>query len=120
MSTATALLGTGTEHTGPERAVPHAPDVATLLHAALGEGLVQPCRTHDPDLWFSESPAELERAKQLCGACPVRVECLAAALARGEFCGVWGGQIIVRGAVVAHKRARGRPRTRHIGQPSGG
>lgn len=68
-----------------------------------------PCG-QDPDLWFADTPAELERAKQLCGSCPVRRECLAGALARREPWGVWGGEIFERGAVVARKRPRGRPR----------
>jgi WhiB family redox-sensing transcriptional regulator len=69
-----------------------------------------PCRRFDPDLWFSESPAELELAKSLCGDCPVRVECLAGAVERQEPWGVWGGEIFERGAVVPRKRPRGRPR----------
>lgn len=68
-----------------------------------------PC-AGDPDLWFAETPAELERAKQLCGSCPVREECLAGAMARREPWGVWGGEIFERGTVVARKRPRGRPR----------
>ena len=74
------------------------------LEAAL------PCRKFDPDLWFSEAPAELELAKALCGDCPLRVECLAGALERTEPWGVWGGEIFERGAVVPRKRPRGRPR----------
>lgn len=69
-----------------------------------------PCRNYDPDLWFSESPAELDLAKSLCGDCPLRLECLAGAVERQEPWGVWGGEIFERGAVVARKRPRGRPR----------
>ena len=69
-----------------------------------------PCRVEDPDLWFAESPAELETAKSLCGNCPVRSACLAGALDRGEPWGVWGGEIFERGVVIARKRPRGRPR----------
>jgi len=69
-----------------------------------------PCRTFDPDLWFSESPAELELAKSLCRKCPLRVECLAGAVERQEPWGVWGGEIFERGVVVPRKRPRGRPR----------
>ncbi|GIG58258.1 MULTISPECIES: WhiB family transcriptional regulator [Longispora] len=69
-----------------------------------------PCRRNNPDLWFAEAPAELENAKTLCGACPVRVECLAGALERQEPWGVWGGEIFERGTVVPRKRPRGRPR----------
>ena len=69
-----------------------------------------PCRRFDPDLWFADAPAELELAKSLCGDCPVRVECLAGAIERAEPWGVWGGEIFERGAVIARKRPRGRPR----------
>ena len=51
----------------------------------------------------------LERAKTLCGHCPIQAECLAGALRRAEPWGVWGGQIFERGAVVHRKRPRGRP-----------
>ena len=69
-----------------------------------------PCRNFDPDLWFSDSPADLELAKSLCGGCPLRVECLAGAVERQEPWGVWGGEIFEHGQVVARKRPRGRPR----------
>ena len=68
-----------------------------------------PCRSGDADLWFAESPAELERAKELCSSCPVRAACLAGALEREEPWGVWGGEIFLRGVVVPRKRPRGRP-----------
>src|SRR4051812_50147325 len=79
-------------------------DVSVELEANL------PCRKFDPDLWFSDSPAQLELAKSLCGDCPLRVECLAGAVERTEPWGVWGGEIFERGAVVPRKRPRGRPR----------
>ena len=69
-----------------------------------------PCREYDAELWFAESPSDVELAKALCGACPFRVQCLADALERCEPWGVWGGQLLVQGAVVARKRPRGRPR----------
>lgn len=87
-----------------------APEVG---HGLLGNvpeaGLDLPCRTDDADLWFAESPAELERAKTLCESCPIRIECLAGALSREEPWGVWGGEIFERGIVVPRKRPRGRP-----------
>ncbi len=79
-------------------------DVNVELDATL------PCRKFDPDLWFSDAPAQLELAKSLCGDCPLRVECLAGAVERHEPWGVWGGEIFERGAVVPRKRPRGRPR----------
>jgi WhiB family redox-sensing transcriptional regulator len=69
-----------------------------------------PCRVLDADLWFAESPAQLEQAKALCADCPVRAGCLAGALDRREPWGVWGGEIFSAGAVIERKRPRGRPR----------
>lgn len=75
-----------------------------------GVTLTLPCRVGDPDLWFAETPAQLDQAKALCASCPIRKVCLAAALDRGEPWGVWGGEIFDQGAVIARKRPRGRPR----------
>ena len=75
-----------------------------------GVALTLPCRVGDPDLWFAESPTQLEEAKALCASCPIRKGCLAAALDRGEPWGVWGGEIFEQGVVIARKRPRGRPR----------
>ena len=72
-------------------------------------GHALPCQRANPDLWFAVSPLDLERAKGLCRPCPVRAECLAGALRRGEPWGVWGGEIIDRGTVIARKRGPGRP-----------
>ncbi|MCZ7378570.1 WhiB family transcriptional regulator [Micromonospora chokoriensis] len=83
-------------------------DMSVELEANL------PCRKFDPDLWFSDSPTELELAKSLCGDCPLRVECLAGAVERAEPWGVWGGEIFERGAVVPRKRPRGRPRKEDV------
>lgn len=69
-----------------------------------------PCRANDPDLWFAESPGDLEHAKTLCRECPIMAICLAGALERAEPWGVWGGEILQRGVVIARKRPRGRPR----------
>jgi WhiB family redox-sensing transcriptional regulator len=69
-----------------------------------------PCRVEDADLWFADSPAELEQAKGFCAGCPARAVCLAGALDRHEPWGVWGGEIFERGEVIARKRPRGRPR----------
>lgn len=69
-----------------------------------------PCWTQDPDLFFAESPADVETAKALCVSCPLRARCLADALDRREPWGVWGGELVVQGVVVPRKRPRGRPR----------
>ncbi len=60
-------------------------------------------------LFFSEDPIDIARAKAICSKCPVRAPCLAGALERAEPVGVWGGQLLVGGVVVSHKRPRGRP-----------
>lgn len=96
--------------------ITRAPDPAHTRESGLIEPIGRrsprdlPCHVHDPDLWFAESPRDLERAKALCATCPVQRECLASALRRREPCGVWGGQIVQRGRVVPFKRPRGRPR----------
>ncbi|MFC4745434.1 WhiB family transcriptional regulator [Gordonia hankookensis] len=74
------------------------------------DGLDLPCQVADADLWFAEDPRDLERAKAMCAECPLRDACLRAALERAEPWGVWGGEILDRGTVVARKRPRGRPR----------
>ncbi len=60
-------------------------------------------------LFFSDDPHELARAKAICTRCVLRERCLAGALERAEPCGVWGGEILIDGAIVAEKRRRGRP-----------
>ncbi len=61
------------------------------------------------ELFFSEQLDDIAAAKQFCRACPVREECLDAALARREPWGVWGGELLANGKVLAQKRKRGRP-----------
>jgi WhiB family redox-sensing transcriptional regulator len=77
-----------------------------------------PCHVGDPDMWFAENPLDLERAKALCADCPIRRECLSAALERQEPWGVWGGEIIERGTIIARKRPRGRPRKNTVESPA--
>lgn len=48
------------------------------------------CREADPDDLFVEGAAQ-NQAKSVCGACPVRTECLAYALDNRVEFGVWGG-----------------------------
>jgi WhiB family redox-sensing transcriptional regulator len=75
----------------------------------LLEGPELPCR-QDPELFFAESPQDVEQAKALCRGCRARTACLTAALGRREPWGVWGGELLMRGAIVPCKRPRGRPR----------
>ncbi|MPZ71730.1 MAG: WhiB family transcriptional regulator [Nitriliruptorales bacterium] len=57
------------------------------------------CRANDSEIFFPpthfehkpEREAREAKAKAICAACPVRVECLTWALAVREPYGVWGG-----------------------------
>lgn len=60
-------------------------------------------------LFFSDHVADIARAKAMCALCPLRLECLADALEREEPWGVWGGELISGGRIVANKRPCGRP-----------
>lgn len=81
----------------------------------LSHSAVIPCHdAQDADLFFSADPAQLEAAKALCRACPLRSPCLEGALHRAEPWGVWGGEILQDGSVIARKRPRGRPRKRPV------
>jgi WhiB family transcriptional regulator, redox-sensing transcriptional regulator len=74
-----------------------------------GLRLVLPC-TEDPELFFAESPQDLEQAKAMCRGCRARLACLGGALERKEPWGVWGGELLMSGVIVPGKRPRGRPR----------
>lgn len=69
-----------------------------------------PCHTADPDLFFSETNEGVVAAKALCGGCPVRSQCLDAAVSREEPCGIWGGELFEDGKVIQRRRTVGRPR----------
>ena len=62
------------------------------------------CRHHpEPDMWY---PTKLDRmsgirAMRICRGCPVRMECLAYAISRGETHGIWGGMTKRRRDTVA-------------------
>lgn len=99
----TALLDRAS--VGPSSATPEAADVPL------------PCHREDPELFFAESPADVELAKSVCRPCPMRESCLAAALDRREPWGVWGGELVLQGVVVARKRGPGRPRKEHVLDP---
>ena len=103
---ATAQAGTITR-TGP--AVLAGPAVTV----GLPNGLGLPC-SDDPELFFAESPQDVESAKELCQGCPARRACLAGAQDRREPWGVWGGELFLRGEVVPRKRPRGRPRKTEV------
>jgi WhiB family redox-sensing transcriptional regulator len=62
------------------------------------------CRDVDPGV-FDPAPddrAAIEDARRICGRCPVRLDCLAVALATSNAGGIWGG--LTEAERVAHRR----------------
>ncbi|MDT3396978.1 WhiB family transcriptional regulator [Streptomyces sp. B1866] len=93
-----------------ENSLPAHTALSDLDEAIETLGTAVPCRAYDPEVFFAESPEDVEYAKSLCQTCPLREACLAGAVDRREPWGVWGGELFVQGVVVARKRPRGRPR----------
>ena len=60
-------------------------------------------------LFFSDDVVDIARAKAMCSLCPLRAGCLAGALEREEPWGVWGGELLSGGRIIANKRPCGRP-----------
>ena len=79
----------------------------------LVSGQDLPCMD-DPELFFAESPEDVECAKALCRGCTARIACLSGAVERSEPWGVWGGELFLRGEIVPRKRPRGRPRKTEV------
>ena len=68
--------------------------------APKGGGLTYdeiPCRSNDPELWFSDHRSATDQAKALCRECPLRNPCFSGAVERREPFGVWGGALFVDG-----------------------
>ncbi len=49
------------------------------------------CLDADPEAFFPEKGGSTREAKRICGACPVRSDCLDYALTHEERFGIWGG-----------------------------
>jgi hypothetical protein len=60
-------------------------------------------------LFFSDVNVDIARAKAICRRCSLAASCLDGALEREEPWGVWGGELIESGRVIADRRPRGRP-----------
>jgi len=97
----------------PARTVPASTGPNQVGPTGIVTGRELPCAS-DPDLFFAESPDDVELAKSLCCDCPVRDSCLDGAIQRREPWGVWGGELFLRGEVVPRKRPRGRPRKNDV------
>ena len=76
--------------------------VRAPARCADGNGTLTP-------LFFSDDVVDIARAKAICAKCPRTAICLQDALDRAEPWGVWGGELLDTGRIVAHKRPRGRP-----------
>ena len=73
------------------------------------------CRDTDPDLFFpvgttGNALVQIERAKQVCGECPVSRECLDYALETNQDSGIWGGtseeeRRVIRRRIAARSKA---------------
>jgi WhiB family redox-sensing transcriptional regulator len=76
----------------PAAVSPAAPVLAKLIGGATHTWASRAlCAQTDPELFYSDSPAQIAQAKDVCRRCPVQHECLAHALATEEDWGVWGG-----------------------------
>ncbi|MEX0668293.1 MAG: WhiB family transcriptional regulator [Candidatus Saccharimonadales bacterium] len=76
--------------------------VARFLGAVIGTGDIDrfkkfirvdreaKCRDGDPEAFFPDKGGETKYAKEMCGECPVREDCLDLAMEGGEEFGVWG------------------------------
>jgi len=66
------------------RQQPRVPSMPWAVHAA--------CKGYDPEDWMDDRPGlPTVAARDVCAACPVRLPCLAHALAHDEPWGIWGG-----------------------------
>jgi hypothetical protein len=50
------------------------------------------CFGEDPELWFIGTKDAIEKAKAICGRCPIQQACGDHALEHGIEFGIWGGK----------------------------
>lgn len=62
--------------------------------------------------------ARRRAAKSLCRQCPIMIECMTAALDRGETHGTWGGLLEEELAEVRREQARRRRRKGFVAEPT--
>ena len=73
------------------------------------------CRDTDPDLFFpvgttGQALIQIDRAKEVCCECPVKVRCLDFAIETNQDSGIWGGtseeeRRNIRRQIAARKKA---------------
>ena len=88
------------EHSGPGLRYQNLTEGARVLgHETLSDlgsewRELAACSGRADDLFFPANeaePSQVRAAKAVCGACPVREECLSYAVETGQRDGVWGG-----------------------------
>ena len=72
------------------------------------------CTSHHPELFFpigNSGPAlaQLERAREICRSCPVRLACLEWAIVVGADDGIWGGLSEQERQSLRRRQRSGRP-----------
>lgn len=65
--------------------------MTSLHHLTTATATALPCRTTDPELWFSRSSRDRSSAVALCQPCPIRTACAQYAIDHQDVSGVWGG-----------------------------
>lgn len=61
------------------------------------------CRGVEPEVFFPVSEEDAWQAKEICGVCTVKAECLAFSLRNRERYGVWGG-VTEKERIDMHRR----------------
>lgn len=67
------------------------------------------CRGVDPDLFHPSRGESTASAKEICGRCEIRVDCLDWAVATGERFGIWGGASERERRMIRTRRRLGTP-----------
>lgn len=65
------------------------------------------CAESDPEIFFHSETVHNEAAKDVCGSCDVREQCLEWAMDNDEDAGVWGGLDRKERQALRRKRRRG-------------
>ena len=96
----------------PDRSALEAPADERLDESLAARAPVARCADGNGTLaalFFSDHVADIARAKAMCALCPLSAGCLAGAIEREEPWGVWGGELLSGGRIIANKRPCGRP-----------
>ena len=97
----------------------------TLANAQYGWRRDAICRDTDPDLFFpvgttGQALVQIDRAKEVCDQCTVKIDCLEYALETNKDSGIWGGtseeeRRKLRREYVAIQKRGGEPTMENLG-----